>query len=274
MAKDTRQDGRSFTIAVIAAMFVHVLLAGGLGAAERLGWTKDKKKADTVEMAIVTVKPPPPPVVEEPPPPPETAPTPPQPKVEAKAPVRQRPVVSDAPPPPPDAPPPPDVPPAPGPATDDAPAEAYQMAMPTSVGGMDVGTATAPRGKLGGVAGGKGTGTGGGGPPDSQGTMRIAAAGSTSRDPVVDGDSGYFQLGKDYPADARRLGIAGAVKVRILVDDKGRVAKVALHEGLGYGLDERALKLARTIRFKPALDANGLPVATWITWTFNFALPE
>jgi TonB family protein len=85
---------------------------------------------------------------------------------------------------------------------------------------------------------------------------------------------GEHDLSKEYPPEARRLGIEGQVAVRLLVDETGRVAQRRLVRGVGHGLDEKALELARRIRFRPALDDADRPVSTWITWTFTFTLPR
>ena len=131
--------------------------------------------------------------------------------------------------------------------------------------GSAAGTAT-------GRPGGTGKGTGGGGPPGSTGSgPRAVPLASVSRMPEALGD---YDLSKDYPDVAKRNGIQGEVAVRLLVGADGRVAETKLSRGLGGGLSEKAIELGRRIRFKPALDETGAPVATWITWTFNFRLPR
>jgi periplasmic protein TonB len=276
MWKRDGQDSAQIVVSVAAALLAHVVLAGGLGAAEHFGWTKPHRKAETVEMVIIDKPPPkieaPPPPL--PPPPPEQKPPPPPPKIAEKVPVKPK-VIEKAPPPPPteEAPPPP---PAPGPETpDEAPAEPYHLEMPASAqpgGTMAVQEGAGPRGNARGTPGGKGAG--GGGPADSTTNgPRVASVASVKRQPLADGDYDY-QLAKDYPTEARRLGIQGQVQVRLLVDDHGRVAQAKLLKGLGYGLDERALTLAKKIKFKPAIDTNDQPVAMWITWLFNFTLDE
>jgi protein TonB len=270
------QDRGSIAVSLAAALLVHVALAGGLGAAEHFGWTKPAKKPEAVEMVILAKPPAPPPEVAKPPPPPPPPPkieAPPPPKVTARAPVTPR-APAKAPPPPIEAPPPP--PPAPGPPVEEAAGPEIKLDIPASAqGSVAAPQGTSPTGVPGGTRGGSGTGTGGGGPPEATGTgPRIVSAASLKSQPTVDGDFDRVQLGRDYPPEAKRLGIEGQVQVRLLVDDSGRVAQTKLLKGLGYGLDERAVTLARKIRFKPARDTNDQPVATWITWSFNFELPE
>jgi protein TonB len=274
MSSGRAQDRGAIAVSLAAALLVHGALAGGLGAAEHFGWNRTAHKAEVVEMVIVAKPPPPPPPpevpkVEEPPPPPPVAAP-----VRAPAPVPTK--LTPRPPTPPKPPLPEAPPPAPGPEVDDPAAPEIKLDIPASAQG----TMTAPQGTSatgvpGGKRGGTGHGRGGGGPPDADGSgPRVASIASVKTPPAPDGDFDKVLLGKDYPADAKRLGIEGQVQVRLLVDDQGQVAQTRLLKGLGYGLDERAVALARKIRFKPAIDTNDAPVAMWITWSFNFELPE
>jgi periplasmic protein TonB len=121
----------------------------------------------------------------------------------------------------------------------------------------------------GGSGGGTGSGTGtgtGGGAPVSVATIKTPAK--------VRGDYGYFSLGKDYPAEAKQLGIEGAIKVRLVVDTNGKVTAAVLLNRLGHGLDEIALTRARAIEFEPARDTNDQPVSSIVVWTFHMELPK
>src|SRR5262249_61073386 len=88
------------------------------------------------------------------------------------------------------------------------------------------------------------------------------------------GDTDFIEAHKDYPADARRLGVEGQVKVRLVVDAQGQVASRQLVTRLGHGLDQLALRLAGRLRFHPALDTSDRPVAAVVVWTFTFTLPR
>jgi protein TonB len=70
-----------------------------------------------------------------------------------------------------------------------------------------------------------------------------------------------------YTTSARTAGIEGKVRVRLTVDETGRVVQVVVIEGLGYGLDEAALAAARAATFAPATRC-GKPVSA----TFNIAM--
>jgi protein TonB len=88
------------------------------------------------------------------------------------------------------------------------------------------------------------------------------------------GDYGYFDAGKDYPSEARALGIEGAIRVRLVVDERGKVKSQMLLNRLGHGLDELALKRAAEIEFEPARDTDDRPVTSVVVWTFTMTLPK
>jgi periplasmic protein TonB len=181
--------------------------------------------------------------------------------------------------PPREAPPPAEPPPAAvaGPTGEPAPGwavEAPNADQPYQIGDVPVGQTRAPGGRgKGGTGGGTGTGGGGTGPAASGGddTVSVAAI-KTMPQPI--GDTDFVDATRDYPPDARRLGVEGQVKVRLKVDATGMVASRALVTRLGHGLDELALKLAQRLRFKPAIDTADRPVPATVVWTFTFTLPR
>ena len=84
--------------------------------------------------------------------------------------------------------------------------------------------------------------------------------------------------GVPYPAAARERGIEGNVVLRVSLDAKGRVHDVKVVSGLGFGLDEAAMRALRTsprCKFSPALATDGSAVAYVIpAYTFHFELPR
>jgi protein TonB len=121
--------------------------------------------------------------------------------------------------------------------------------------------------------GGTGTGTGSGSGAGSAAAPVSVATIKTLAKPK----GNYDAYGKDadYPPEAKRLGIQGPLKVRLVVDATGKVVqRKVLEPKLGHGLDELALARAATFEFEPALDSDGKPVASVVVWTFNFSLPE
>ncbi len=45
----------------------------------------------------------------------------------------------------------------------------------------------------------------------------------------------------EYPAEARRRGVSGRVKLRVGIDERGIVREVTVLAGVGHGLDEAAV---------------------------------
>jgi protein TonB len=118
----------------------------------------------------------------------------------------------------------------------------------------------------GGTGAGAGTGSGDEAKPVSVATIKTRA--------LPKGDYAYFDAGKDYPPEARALGIEGAIRVRLVVDEHGKVMSRVLLNKLGHGLDELALKRAAEIEFEPAKDSDDKPVTSVVVWTFTMTLPK
>jgi TonB family protein len=65
-----------------------------------------------------------------------------------------------------------------------------------------------------------------------------------------------------YTEEARRKNVQGSVRLAVFVSEEGKVVSTIVLFGLGYGLDEAAVKAARQLEFKPAT-RNGQPVSFW-----------
>jgi protein TonB len=74
-----------------------------------------------------------------------------------------------------------------------------------------------------------------------------------------------------YPEEARRAGIEGPVRLRITVDDQGRVTAVKVLSGPGHGLNEAAREAILKFKFRPAMKA-GAAVGTSMIYQYTFAL--
>lgn len=271
MRRDT-----TYLVPLLATLLLHAGLGAGLHVAGLLVDRRARAEAP-IEIEIVE---PPPPRIQPPPPPPLPEPEPePEPKVDEPKPrpvPRQQPAPRklEAKAPPPSDEPPPDEPPAPGPVTShDAPAPVVRLPGIAPGGtGPPVAVGRPTSRKVG--TGGTGTNTGGGGgapggtgaapPPVSIASIKVAAK---PLNPDLD-------AGKLYPPEARRLGIEGEIKVRLVVDEQGKVAQRRLLTRLGYGLDELAMDLAQRLRFEPARDTRDQPVRSVVVWKFSFVLPE
>ncbi len=137
------------------------------------------------------------------------------------------------------------------------------------------------------ATGGRGSGAGGPGTGSGQETSANSARDKGSpgppvpvsiamlkRRPVPIGNSDFFDARKNYPASAKQNGIEGKIRVKLVVNAKGRVIKRTLINRLGHGLDPLAMRLAKSLRFKPALDTQNNPVVATVVWTFTFTIPK
>ena len=119
------------------------------------------------------------------------------------------------------------------------------------LGGVTNGTGTTPGNGLGMQA--RQVSLGGAPPPPGP----VAA---TVRQPARTAPQVLFKPKPTYTAEATAKHIEGTVSVKIKVSAAGAVTVVGVSNGLGYGLDEAALRAAQGIRFKPAVDASGNPI--------------
>jgi TonB family protein len=258
-------------LATSGTLAIHVIIAVCADAIVVTHPVHPDEPAPHVELVdLVPVPPPPPP----PPPPlprtpePQVAPEAPRPTA---APPPHAPRIRAAPTPvPPSEPPPEAARPEPSP-----PGGAPVMALPDVVpGATGIPVARGPlrEGHVG--RGGTGTGTGAGsgaGAGDAPTPVSIATIKTRA---LPRGDFGYYDAGKDYPAEAKQLGIEGAIRVRLVVDAAGHVKASTLLNRLGHGLDELALRRAAAIQFEPARDTDDHPVTSVVIWTFTMTLPK
>ncbi len=259
---------RRNAVAFAATLAIHVVVGAGMVALEPAEEDDAPEIVAELDMDDVVEEPPPPP--EPPPPAPEPEKAEPEPEPEWAEPEPEQ--------DPPPAPPPDPAPPPPGETGDPAPGWATEP--PSQDEPYDLGNAVpaaqarAPgaRGR-GGTGGGRGTG--GGGEPGGTGNVPTPVSVSEIKTmPMPIGDTDFVEAHKDYPPDARRLGVDGQVKVRLVVDAQGQVASRRLVTKLGHGLDQLAMRLARRLRFRPAIDNSDRPVPAVVVWTFTFTLPQ
>ncbi|HEY3136488.1 MAG TPA: TonB family protein [Blastocatellia bacterium] len=74
-----------------------------------------------------------------------------------------------------------------------------------------------------------------------------------------------------YAEEARHAGIQGSVHIGILINEEGKVISAFVFRGLGFGLDEEALRAAQALKFLPATK-NGKPVSYWLKVEVEFKL--
>jgi protein TonB len=257
-------------LASLATLAIHAVAVTGLVAIEPGQGEGALEVVAEFEMDEIEQEPEPPPV-------PEAEPEP-EPEPETKAEPEPEPEAEPEPEEPRPAPPPDPAPPPPGDTGDPAPGWATEPPSPEqpyNLGdAVPAAQARAPSARGRGGTGG-GNGTGGGGEPGGTGSVPTPVSVSDIKTmPQPIGDTDFVEAHKDYPADARRLGVEGQVKVRMVVDAQGKVASRRLVTRLGHGLDQLAMRLARKLRFRPAIDTSDRPVPAVVVWTFSFTLPR
>jgi len=116
----------------------------------------------------------------------------------------------------------------------------------------------------------------GSGPNDSIGTTPGDEAG-------IGGPPGAFRAGVSLPTcaycpdpqytdEAREAKLQGKVTLRVLVGTNGRASQIQIVQGIGMGLDDRAVQSVRVWRFVPAHDAARRAVPVWVTIEVVFRL--
>ncbi len=259
-----------FVLALAGTLAIHTILVVTADAVTVIYPHRDTIPAPRVELVDVEVPEPPPEPPKPPPPAVEKPPEPVKPAAETPQPkARTVPRVAE----PPQTPPPETQPPV---QQDSTPGgdEVVQMDdIAPAAHGVAVKTGKPNTGHIG--RGGSGGGTGGGSgsgagdevpPPVSVATIKKRA--------LPKGDYSYFNTGADYPLEAKQLGIEGDIRVRLVVDDQGKVKLAQLLNRLGHGLDELAMSRARQIEFEPARDTEDKPVTSVVVWTFHMTLPK
>ncbi len=73
----------------------------------------------------------------------------------------------------------------------------------------------------------------------------------------------------EYTQAALKAGIHGFVTLMLTVGVDGKAHGINVVQGLGYGLDESAVKAVQSWKFEPAL-RNGVPVDSKIAWELEF----
>lgn len=74
-----------------------------------------------------------------------------------------------------------------------------------------------------------------------------------------------------YTDNARAAGVSGSVRLVLLLGANGRILHILKLKGLGYGLDEQAIRAAKQIKFEPKMK-DGKPVSTVITLEYGFQI--
>ncbi len=80
------------------------------------------------------------------------------------------------------------------------------------------------------------------------------------------------QAQAEYTDEAVKNRIEGPIKLRLTISATGKVTKVEVLKGLGYGLDEAAVAAAKQFVFTPA-EVNNQPAPVTLDFTIDFSLP-
>lgn len=83
----------------------------------------------------------------------------------------------------------------------------------------------------------------------------------------------YIQKNLRYPKEALDKGIEGSVYVKYRIDGLGKVIHAEVTHPLGYGCDEEALRLVRSLKYGKAKN-RGLRVTSTVRTKINFRLPK
>ncbi|MCX7882257.1 MAG: energy transducer TonB [Brevinematales bacterium] len=79
------------------------------------------------------------------------------------------------------------------------------------------------------------------------------------------------KISPEYPEEARRLGIEGAVVVKLYINERGEVEDIEIVKSPDKLLSQAALKSLQKARFSPAR-ASGKPVPVILEFTLRFRL--
>lgn len=127
-------------------------------------------------------------------------------------------------------------------------------------------------GESGGVGKGAGTGIGeGSGPGIGPGSGGGTGGGPYRPGSGIEAPRLLREVKADYTEEARRTNLEGDVLLEIVVRSNGSVGDVKIVEGLGAGLDQRAVQAVRQWRFSPARRL-GSPVDVIVEVSVEFKL--
>jgi TonB family protein len=134
-----------------------------------------------------------------------------------------------------------------------------------------IGPPSAGRGKGGGIGDGDGTGVGpgegpGAGPGHNGGISGHGGFQGSVTEPVL-----LYKVDPEYSEEARKAKLQGVVLVRAVIDARGQVQNIEVAQGLGLGLDERAMAAVEKWKFRAGM-RNGKPVATSALIQLTFRL--
>ena len=75
----------------------------------------------------------------------------------------------------------------------------------------------------------------------------------------------------EYPPEAKRLGLEGAVDLRVMLGEDGAVKNITFVQAAGHGFDEAASDFIRRTKFAPARRQDGQAVPAEFRVRFKFS---
>jgi periplasmic protein TonB len=129
-----------------------------------------------------------------------------------------------------------------------------------------------PNGVIGVISAGPGTNGGiGTGDHGGVGPRKGEGAGPDGDDRGLSGNAGFreritdpvllWKTEPEYTDEARKAKLQGSVFLRVVVNERGQAESITVTQGLGLGLDDRAIDAVAKWKFRPAMRA-GKPVPT------------
>ena len=115
-----------------------------------------------------------------------------------------------------------------------------------------------------GLGSGNGSGLGPGTGGNTGGGLRHIGGGVSAPQLI-------FQVDPEFSEEARKAKVAGIVVVSLWVGPDGRPSNVHVVQGIGMGLNEKAVEAVKQYRFKPAME-NGKPVTVDLNVEVNFQI--
>ncbi len=74
----------------------------------------------------------------------------------------------------------------------------------------------------------------------------------------------------EYTTSARQAGVSGTIQLLVGFSEGGKAKYVLVLDGLGFGLDEQAIKAVKGIEFEPATkDGKPISVVKIVVYTFT-----
>ncbi|WP_461147832.1 energy transducer TonB [Spirosoma pulveris] len=86
--------------------------------------------------------------------------------------------------------------------------------------------------------------------------------------------STFIKTNTTYPTEAQKAGIKGTVYLSFIVERDGSRTAITVLQGLGYGCDEEAVRLVRTMPNWLPGSQDGQPLRVKYNLPIRFGLPE